>query len=102
MGRKTFKDDVKGLKLRHDARGVVSMGNTGKNSNTSQFFVTFAPCKQLDGKHVVFGRIVEGMEVLDMIERECAVDAGGVSEEPRKNVVIAACGVLDGYVPPAR
>ena len=102
MGRKTFKDDVKGLKLRHDARGVVSMGNTGKNSNTSQFFITFAPCKQLDGKHVVFGRVVEGMEVLDMIERECAVDPGGVSEEPRKSVVIADCGVLEGYSPPAR
>lgn len=102
LGRKTFKDDVKGLKLRHDARGVVSMGNTGKNSNTSQFFITFAPCKQLDGKHVVFGRIVEGMEVLDMIERECAVDPGGVSEEPRKSVVVAACGVLEGYTPPTR
>ena len=45
---KKFKDEKDGLKLRHDARGVVSMGNTGKNSNGSQFFVTFAPCKALD------------------------------------------------------
>lgn len=95
LGKKTFKDDVGGLKLKHDARGVLSMGNTGKNSNTSQFFITFGPCKQLDGKHVVFGKIIEGMEVLDMIEEECAVAPGGMSEEPTKSVVVAECGVLE-------
>jgi len=44
-------------------RGLVAMGNSGKNSNTSQFFFVFGPQKQLDGKHVVFGEVVEGMEV---------------------------------------
>ena len=65
---KKFKDEKDGLRLKHDARGVLSMGNTGKNSNGSQFFVTFAPCKSLDGKHVVFGRVVDGFGVLDKIE----------------------------------
>ena len=78
---KKFKDEKDGLKGRHDARGVVAMGNTGKNSNGSQFFITFAPCKQLDGKHVVFGKVVEGMSVIDKVEA-VAVAPGGVTEEP--------------------
>jgi len=48
-----FKDDKGGLALQHDAAGVLSMGNSGKNSNTSQFFLTLAPAPQCDGKHVV-------------------------------------------------
>ena len=90
---KKFKDEKDGLKLRHDARGVVSMGNTGKNSNGSQFFVTFAPCKALDGKHVVFGKVVEGFDVLDKIEA-VSVAPGGVTEEHTVPVVVADCGVL--------
>ena len=90
---KKFKDEKDGLKLKHDARGVLSMGNTGKNSNGSQFFITFAPCKALDGKHVVFGRVVDGFGVLDKMEA-VAVKPGGVTEEPTKPVVIAACGLL--------
>ncbi|CAE8640745.1 unnamed protein product [Polarella glacialis] len=62
FGKKCFKDDAGGLKMKHDVRGVVSMSNTGKNSNTCQFFIAFAELKQLNGKHVVFGRIVEGLE----------------------------------------
>ena len=65
---KRFKDETKGLRLKHDRAGVLSMGNSGKNSNTSQFFLTFAPAKQLDGKHVVFGEVEEGAEVLKLIE----------------------------------
>jgi len=90
---KKFKDEKDGLKGRHDARGVVAMGNTGKNSNGSQFFITFAPCKQLDGKHVVFGKVVEGMSVIDKVEA-VAVPPGGVTEEPTVPVVIADCGAL--------
>ena len=92
---KKFKDDVGGLKLKHDGMGVVSMGNTGKNSNSSQFFITFKACKQLDGKHVVFGRVVEGMEVIERVHEMCAVAPGGTSEEPTMRVVIAECGVLE-------
>ena len=70
------------------------MGNTGKNSNGSQFFITFAPCKALDGKHVVFGRVVDGFGVLDKMEAVAVKPGGGVTEEPTKPVVIAACGLL--------
>ncbi|EEH60894.1 uncharacterized protein MICPUCDRAFT_8202, partial [Micromonas pusilla CCMP1545] len=90
---KKFKDEKDGLKLKHDARGVLSMGNTGKNSNGSQFFITFAPCKALDGKHVVFGKVIEGFGVLDAIEALAAA-SGGVTEEPTAPVVVADCGVL--------
>lgn len=60
---KKFKDERAGLQLKHDARGVLSMGNSGKNSNTSQFFITFKEAPQCDGKHVVFGKVVSGFEV---------------------------------------
>ena len=60
---KKFKDERAGLQLKHDCRGVVSMGNSGKNSNTSQFFITFQAAPQCDGKHVVFGKVVSGFEV---------------------------------------
>lgn len=90
---KKFKDDVGGLKMKHDGMGVVSMGNTGKNSNSSQFFITFGACKQLDGKHVVFGRVVEGMEVIERINTECAVAPGGTTEEPKVPVVVVDCGL---------
>lgn len=58
----------------------------------SQFFITFAPCKALDGKHVVFGKVVDGWSVLDKVEAVAA--PGGVSEEPAVPVVVADCGLL--------
>ncbi len=54
--------------LCHDGRGVLSMANAGPDTNGSQFFITFAPTPHLDGGHAVFGRIVEGIEVLDALE----------------------------------
>lgn len=86
-----FKDEKGALKLKHDARGVVSMGNSGKNSNGSQFFITFGPLKQLDGKHCVFGRVVSGFDVLDAIE----ATAGEEDAAPTVPVMIADCGCLD-------
>lgn len=53
----TFKDDKGGLAAKFDRRGVLGMCNSGKNSNGSQFFVTFAPQPKLTGKHVVFGQV---------------------------------------------
>lgn len=53
----------------HDARGTLSMANAGPNSDGSQFFVTFAPTPMLNGKHTVFGKLVEGESVLDAIEQ---------------------------------
>ncbi|ETW07925.1 hypothetical protein H310_02329 [Aphanomyces invadans] len=62
-----FKDEFDS-RLLHSKRGVLSMANSGSNTNNSQFFITFKACHYLDNKHSVFGRVVGGMEVLDEIE----------------------------------
>jgi peptidylprolyl isomerase len=92
---KKFKDERAGLLLKHDTAGVLSMGNSGKNSNTSQFFITLAAAPQCDGKHVVFGRVVSGWEVLDVAET-----LGTVSGTPTANIEITDCGVFDPIIVP--
>jgi cyclophilin family peptidyl-prolyl cis-trans isomerase len=91
-GGGTFNDDKPGLKLKHSGPGVLALGNSGRaNTNTSHFYITLKASPQLDGKHVVFGKVVEGMELLERIDREAGVEDG---QEPRVAVVIAECGVL--------
>lgn len=84
-----FKDEPAALKRKHDARGIVGMANSGKNGNGCQFYVTLAAAPSCDGKHVVVGRVVEGLEVLERIEREAASESGA----PLARVVIADSGV---------
>ncbi|CAG9327568.1 unnamed protein product [Blepharisma stoltei] len=73
--------------LKHNEPGVLSMANSGPNTNGSQFFITTVPCPWLDGKHVVFGKLVEGFEVLKTIEAQ-----GTQNGTPKKKVTIINCG----------
>eukprot|EP01071_Lankesteria_metandrocarpae_P012200 Lankesteria_metandrocarpae@DN557_c0_g1_i1.p1 len=67
-GGKPFNDEFH-PKYTHAGTGVVSMANSGKNSNKSQFFITFKSCDHLDNKHTVFGKVVGGIEVLKAMEK---------------------------------
>ena len=81
-----FVISAQALKTNLDKAGILAMGNSGKNSNTSQFFLTLSGEKkvqQLRGKHVVFGELVEGQEVLDLIQK-CAGD----DEKPKVSVIV--------------
>ena len=62
-----FNDDKAALKLKHESAGLLSMANSGRNSNTSQFFMTLAPAPKCDGKHVIFGEVIEGLSILHKI-----------------------------------
>ncbi|KAH8801682.1 peptidyl-prolyl cis-trans isomerase-like protein-like 2 [Xylogone sp. PMI_703] len=64
---KNFQDEFDGP-LTHDARGIISMANKGKNTNSSQFFILYRPAKHLDRKHTIFARVVGGLDVLQKLE----------------------------------
>ena len=81
--------DDENFRAKHSIEGLLTMANRGPNTNNSQFMITLFPCPWLDGKHVVFGRVLSGYEVCRKIE-ECGSELG----KPKRKVIIDDCGEI--------
>merc|ERR1711862_389335 len=86
-----FNDE--NFKMKHVKGGLLSMANSGPGTNGSQFFITCTETPHLDGEHVVFGHVVEGMDIVHQVENVKTV----ASDKPEEDVVISDCGELSDY-----
>ncbi len=78
-------------KLRHTGPGILSMANAGPNTGDTQFFITTVPTPWLDGKHAVFGEVIQGLEVVQAIENTPT----GRQDKPLKEVKMIRVSVVD-------
>jgi len=90
FGSDSFDDE--NFKLRHTHPGLLSMANSGPNTNGSQFFILTAATPHLDGKHVVFGEVIDGMGVIRQIEKTRT----GAGDRPVQDVKVSGCGQISG------
>ncbi len=74
-----FEDETQGNPLKHET-GVISMANSGPNTNGSQFFITHSPQPHLNGRHTVFGKVTQGQDVVDQIKQGDTMDSVTISE----------------------
>jgi len=84
------KFDDENFDLKHTGPGLLSMANSGANTNGCQFFLTCDACDWLDNKHVVFGKVIDGMLTVRKIENV----AVGANSKPKLPIVISQCGEL--------
>ena len=90
----TFKDE--NFLHKHE-EGVLSMANTGPDKNSSQFFITAKKAPWLDGNHVVFGRVIEGLEHVKYM-----ATLGDIEGTPTKLIKVVDCGIIDTGQPPKK
>ncbi|KAF8519732.1 allergen, partial [Hysterangium stoloniferum] len=84
-----FSDES--FRVRHNRPGLLASANRGPNSNTSQFYITSCACQWLDRRNVVFGEVIEGMEVVHRIQ---SYQSDHISRQPSARIVVKDCGVL--------